>query len=353
MKQDEYTKQYRLSELIVGLDVTIQGDPNCLISGVCTINQGKPGHITFLMNPLYKKYLPDTLAAAVILLQEDAKECPVNALICRDPYYTYAKIAAFFDDKPRQAPGIHPTAVIGNHCQIHPTASVGANCIINDYVSLAADVVIEPGCVIGAFSTLDEKSHLQANVTLYHKIKIGKRVVIGSGTVIGSDGFGIAKNKGVWHKVPQLGAVHIEDDVEIGANCAIDRGAIGDTVIERGVKLDNLIQVGHNVRIGEDTAIAANVGISGSTTIGKNCLIGGAAGFAGHLTIADNVAVTGGAAITRSIHAAGIYSSGVGGVVTNLEWRKNSARVNRLDHLVERVKILENTLKEITERKET
>jgi UDP-3-O-[3-hydroxymyristoyl] glucosamine N-acyltransferase len=305
------------------------------------------------MNPLYKKYLSATEASAVILLQEDAKDCPRNALICRDPYYAYAKIAAFFNDKPKQVIGIHPSAVVGEHCQIHPTVSIGANCVISDHAKLAEGVVIEPGCVIGAFSEIDEHSHLHANVTLYHKIKLGKRVSIGSGTVIGSDGFGIAKNKGVWHKVPQLGAVRIGNDVEVGANCAIDRGAIEDTVIERGVKLDNLIQIGHNVRIGENTAMAANVGVSGSTTIGKNCLIGGSAGFAGHLTIADNVVVTGGAAITKSIHEAGIYSSGVGGVVTNVEWRKNSARVNRLDHLIERVKTLESTLKEIIERKAT
>jgi UDP-3-O-[3-hydroxymyristoyl] glucosamine N-acyltransferase len=353
MKEDQHKISCTLSELILGLDVTIKGDPHCVIHGVCTINHGKPGHITFLMNSLYKKYLPETQAAAVILLQEDATECPVNALICRDPYYTYAKIASFFNDKPKPVPGIHPTATIGEQCSIHSTVSIGPNCVIGDHVSLAANVIIEPGCVIGAFSEMDEHAHLHANVTLYHKIKIGKRVLIGSGTVIGSDGFGIAKHQGTWHKVPQLGSVCIGDDVEIGANCTIDRGAIEDTIIECGAKLDNLIQIGHNARIGKHTAIAANVGVSGSTTIGKNCLIGGGAGFAGHLTIADNVAVTGGAAITKSINEAGIYSSGVGGVVTNLEWRKNSARVNRLEHLIERVKALENRLEDITERKAT
>lgn len=344
---------YTLSELIVGLDIHIKGDPQCRIHGVCTINQAKPGYITFLTNPLYKKYLPETQAAAVILLQEDAVDCPVNALICRDPYYAYAKIAAYFDTKPKSIPGLHPSATIGNHCTIDSTVSIGANCSIGDHVKLAANVVIAPGCVIGEYSELDEKSHLHANVTLYHRVKIGKRVIVASGTVIGGDGFGIAKHKGIWQKVPQLGGVCIGDDVEIGVNCAIDRGAIEDTIIENGVKLDNLIQVGHNVRIGENTAIAANVGISGSTTIGKNCLIGGSAGFSGHLTITDNVVVTGGAAITKSIREPGIYSSGVGGVVTNAEWRKNSARVNRLEHLIERVKELENRIEEITERKAT
>jgi UDP-3-O-[3-hydroxymyristoyl] glucosamine N-acyltransferase len=344
--------RYTLAELAKGLDVTIKGNPDCLIEGVCTIQQAQAGRITFLNNPLYKKYLPTTQASAVILLSDDATECPVNALITRDPYYTYTQIAAFFDDRPKTKKGIHPTVVIGQDCKIDSTASIGAHCVIGDNVTLAAGVVIDAGCVIGDFSTIDEASHLHANVTLYHKIQIGKRVVIASGTVIGSDGFGIAKHKGVWHKVPQLGRVIIGDDVEIGANCTIDRGAIEDTVIEKGVKLDNLIQIGHNVQIGEYSALAGCVGVSGSTTIGKNCLVGGGSGFAGHLTIADNVVITGMTAVTKSIRVPGVYSSGVGGLSTNLEWRKNSARLHRLEQLVERVKYLESALAILTEKKE-
>lgn len=343
--------QYTLAELAQGLDVTIKGDPECLISGVCTIQEGRTGHIAFLVNPLYKKYLPTTTATAVIVLQDDADNCPVNALIARDPYYIYAKMAAYFDDKPVLEPGIHPTAVIGKNCEIDPSVSIGAYCVVGDHVKLAANVVVNAGCVIGDYSVLDESAYLYANVTLYHKIKMGKRVIVASGTVIGSDGFGIAKNKGVWHKVPQLGRVVIEDDVEIGANCTIDRGAIGDTVIEKGAKLDNLIQIGHNVRIGSNTAIAAFVGVSGSTEIGKNGLVGGQAGFSGHLSITENVVITGGTAVTRSIREPGIYSSGVGGVVTNSEWRKNSARINRLDKLMDRVKALEATVLALTESK--
>ncbi|MCE3237967.1 MAG: lpxD [Gammaproteobacteria bacterium] len=334
-------KQYTLSELTKGLDVTIKGDPHCLIDGVCTIQQAQVGRITFLNNVLYKKYLSETKASAVILLANDADICPVNALISRDPYYTYSQIAIFFDNRPKAKIGIHPTAVIGQHCQIDPTASVGAHCVLGDYVILSAHTVVGSGCVIGDFSVIGEASHLHPNVTLYHNIKIGQRVSIASGTVIGSDGFGIAKHQGVWHKVPQLGSVTIEDEVEIGANCTIDRGAIEDTVIEKGVKLDNLIQIGHNVRIGEYSALAGCVGVSGSTVIGKNCLVGGGTGFAGHLTIADNVMVTGMTAVTKSIRTSGIYSSGVGGLVTNKQWRKDSARVRQLDQLVKRVKSLE------------
>ncbi len=351
MKQKQDKRQYTLAELTQGLDVSIRGDANCLIEGVCTLQKAQTGRIAFLSNPLYKKYLSNTQASAVILLSDEAQACSVNALISRDPYFTYSQIASFFDDKPKATAGIHSTAVIGQHCQIDPTASIGANCVIGDNVTLSAGVVLGPGCIIGEYSTIGEASCLHANVTLYHKIQVGKRVIIASGTVIGSDGFGIAKHQGVWHKVPQLGRVIIGDDVEIGSNCTIDRGAIEDTMLEKGVKLDNLIQIGHNVQIGEYSALAGCVGVSGSTVIGKNCLIGGGAGFAGHLTIADNVMVTGMTAVTKSIRTPGVYSSGVGGLVTNMEWRKNSARLRRLDQLVERVKSLETALTEL-ERKE-
>lgn len=345
------SKKYTLSQLTQGLEVTIRGDANCLIEGVCTIQDAKPNCIAFLMNPLYKKYLSTTKAAAVILTADDSEECTTNALICRDPYYIYTQVAVFFDDRPKPAAGIHATAVIGENCQIHPSACVGENCVINDNVIINANAIIGAGCVIGEFSEIGENTRLDANVTLYHKVKIGRHVIIASGTVIGSDGFGIAKHKGAWHKVPQLGRVIIEDYVEIGSNCSIDRGAIDDTVIERGAKLDNLIQVGHNVRIGQNTAIAGCVGISGSATIGNNCLVGGQSGFAGHITIADNVVVTGGTEVSKSIREPGIYSSGLGGLVTNLERRKNTARFHRLENLFTRVKELEQALAELTERK--
>jgi UDP-3-O-[3-hydroxymyristoyl] glucosamine N-acyltransferase len=346
-------KKHTLSQLTHNLEVTIKGDANCLIEGVCTIQDARPGCIAFLMNPLYKKHLATTKASAVIITAEDSDECNTNAIICRDPYYIYTQIAAFFDDRPKPVIGVHSTAVIGKNCQIHPSASIGENCVINDNVSIEAGAIIGAGCVVGAFSEIGEGSRLDANVTLYHKIIIGKHVIIASGTVIGSDGFGIAKHKGVWHKVPQLGRVIIEDYVEIGSNCSIDRGAIDDTVIERGAKLDNLIQVGHNVRIGQNTAIAGCVGISGSATIGSNCLVGGQSGFAGHITIADDVVVTGGTEVSKSIREPGIYSSGLGGLVTNLERRKNTARFHRLESLYTRVKELEQALAELIERKST
>ncbi|HSW70651.1 MAG TPA: UDP-3-O-(3-hydroxymyristoyl)glucosamine N-acyltransferase [Gammaproteobacteria bacterium] len=335
---------YSLIELTKDLDVVIQGDPACRIHGVATLNQAQAGELAFLSNPLYKKYLPATQASAVILSPEDAKNCLVNALVCKNPYFVYARIALFFEKKIKPEPGIHPTVVMGKNCLIDPSASIGPHCTLGEAVKIEAKAIIGPGCVIGDHCEIGEGTELHAKVILYHQVLIGKRVLIASGTVVGSDGFGFSKHQGVWHKVPQIGRVVVEDEVEIGANCAIDRGAIEDTVIEKGVKLDNLIQVGHNVRIGEHSAIAGCVGIAGSAIIGKHCLIGGGAGIGGHTRIVDNAAITGMTAVTKSIREPGIYSSGVGGLVTNQEWRKHSARVHQLARLIERVKHLEEAL---------
>lgn len=325
-------QQYTLAELIHGLDASIHGDPNCLISGVCPIQQAQPGRITFLTNALYRKYLPSTQAAAVILSKEDAASCPVNAIVTANPYYTYAKIAAFFEKPNVQRSGIHSSAVIGENCEIHPSVQIGPNCTIGNNV------------------TIGENSILDANVTLYHGVIIGKRARIASGVVIGSDGFGFANQQGVWHKVPQLGSVEIGDDVDIGANTTIDRGALENTVIENGVKLDNLIQVGHNVKIGANTIIAGCTAIAGSTVIGKNCIIGGATCFAGHITVGDQIMLTGMTAVTKSLSEPGIYSSGIVGAVPNHEFRKNNARFHRLENLMQRVKDLEIALKEVNKR---
>lgn len=341
---------FTLKQLCEGLDVQISGDENCLVSRICTIQDGEPGGIAFLVNPLYRKFLAETKASAVILVPGDIEACPVNAIVSRDPYYTWSQIAQYFNDKPRAPVGIHPSAVIGEGCQIDPAASVGPHAVIGNHVRLGANVSVGPGCVVGDFSEIGEGSVLDANVTLYHRIRLGRRVLVSSGVVIGSDGFGIAKHKGSWHKVPQLGAVIVGDDVEIGANCTIDRGAIGNTVISSGVKIDNQVQIAHNVSIGEHTAIAGCVGIAGSTSIGSNCMVGGQAGFAGHLTISDNVVITGGTEVSKSIRVPGIYSSGVGGLVTNQERRKNTARVQRLNRLYEQVKGLEQSLAELKER---
>lgn len=344
------TKQFRLSELVKNLDVTIQGDPDCVITGISPVHQAQAGHITFLTNSHYRKFLSATQAAAVILNQDDAKDCKANAVISANPYFTYAKIAEYFDFKPEIAAGIHVSAVIGNNCEIDPAASIGPNCTIGDEVSIAANAVIGANCVINDHVSIGAGTTLDAGVSIYRQVTIGKRCRIASGVVIGSDGFGFANQKGNWHKVPQLGGVEIGDDVDIGANTTIDRGAVENTVIEDGAKLDNLIQVGHNVRIGAHTVIAGCVGIAGSTIIGKYCMIGGASNFAGHLSVADKVIITGMTAVTKSITEPGMYSSGIVGAVPNHEFLKNNARFHRLENLMQRVKSLETALKAMTER---
>ncbi len=345
--------QYSLSELVKGLDVTIQGDANCMISGVGTIQQAKLGHITFLTNSSYRKHLLSTEASAVILGLEDAENCPVTAIVSRNPHYVYAKIAEYFAPQRSEYSGIHPTAIIGEGCEIDPSAYIGPYCVIGQHVKIGPRAVIGPQCAIGDFSEIGEATQLDARVTLYHGIKIGKRSHLASGVVIGADGFGFANQKGAWHRVPQLGSVDIGDDVDIGANTSIDRGAVENTVIENGVKLDNLIQIGHNVRIGENTIIAGCTAIAGSTVIGKNCMIGGASCFAGHISVCDKVMITGMTAVTKSILEPGIYSSGIVGAVPNHEFRKNNARFHRLENLIQRVKTLESSLKELTERKQS
>lgn len=328
-----HKKEFSLAELTKDLDVSIKGDPDIIITGICPIQQSTKGHITFLNNSNYKKYLTGTEASAIILSEELADQCHVNAVISRDPYYTYAKIAEFFAENLHHKAHIHPSAVIGENCIIHPSVIIGPNVVIGDHVEIGADTKID------------------ALVSIYSKVKIGERCHISSGVVIGGDGFGFANYKGAWHKVPQLGSVVIGDDVSIGANTSIDRGAIEDTLIENGVKLDNLIQVAHNVRIGENTIIAGCVAIAGSVDIGKNCMIGGGSCFAGHISLCDGTMITGMTAVTKSITEPGIYSSGIVGAVPNHEFRKNNARFHRLENLMQKVKQLETEVKMLKESK--
>lgn len=346
-------KQYTLAELTDGLDINIKGDPDCVIHGVSTIQDAKPGHITFLTNAQYRKHLSTTQASAVILSDQEANDCPVNAIISRNPYYIYAKIAERFGISREKLQGIHRSAVIGQDCQIHPSASIGAHCVLGNRVQVGANAVIGAGCSLGDDVSIGAETHLDARVSLYHGVQIGMRCRLASGAVIGCDGFGFANQNREWHKVPQLGSVVIGDDVDVGANTSIDRGAIEDTVIESGVKLDNLIQIGHNVRIGAHTIIAGCVAIAGSATIGRHCMIGGATAVSGHISIADNVICTGMTSVTKSITEPGMYSSGIVGAVPNLEFRKNNARFYRLENLMDRVKTLEKNIKELTERKDS
>ncbi|MBE0440119.1 MAG: UDP-3-O-(3-hydroxymyristoyl)glucosamine N-acyltransferase [Gammaproteobacteria bacterium] len=320
----------------------VQGNSQFEVDSVGTLQNATLNQITFLANPKYKKYLATTQAGAVIVEHQFADLVPTNAIIVSDPYVAYAKIATLIYPQKSSSAGIDATASVDKDSVIHPTASIAAHVVIEDQVSIAENVSIGPGCIIKRGCILEQGTYLVANVTLCDSVKIGKRCIIHPGVVIGADGFGIANDKGKWIKIPQIGRVIIGDDVEIGANTTIDRGAIEDTIIGNGVKLDNQIQIGHNTIIGDNTVIAGCVGIAGSTTIGKNCAIGGGAGLGGHLQIVDGVQLTGMTMVTKSILTPGVYSSGIPAEPTQ-QWHKNVVRYRHLEQLNERVKKLENT----------
>jgi UDP-3-O-[3-hydroxymyristoyl] glucosamine N-acyltransferase len=338
-------KKYTLHELANFLAAEFRGDSDCVITGIGAIVSAKPQQITFLNDSLYKSYLASTKAAAVIVKSEDITDKDLgNFIIVSDPYLAYAKISILFDDTPPMPIGIHPTAIIGDDCEVADDVCVGPFCVIGRKVKIGKGTRIEAGCVVGDETEIGEKSRLYANVTLYHKVKIGKYVLLHSGVVVGSDGFGNANERGIWHKIYQLGTVIIGDDVEIGANTTIDRGAINDTIIEDGVRIDNQVQIGHNVHIGAHTAIAGCVGIAGSTKIGRHCMIGGGAGIIGHIEIADRVIITGMTSVGKSItEPGGVYASGIPATPHRAWWR-TLARLMNLEELTHRVKILEKKL---------
>ncbi|MCK5383378.1 MAG: UDP-3-O-(3-hydroxymyristoyl)glucosamine N-acyltransferase [Gammaproteobacteria bacterium] len=320
-----------------------QGDPGCLIAAVATLQNAQAGDISFLANPGYKKYLQDTQASAVILKQEDAADCPTAVIVSANPYASYARAAALIVPAARTRQGVHPAAVLDAGSVVDETAWVGPNCIVEKGAVVHAGVQLAGGCFIGAGSVVGADSRLSANVVVCHDVTIGERVSIAPGAVIGSDGFGLANEDGRWLNVPQLGSVRVGNDVEIGSNTTIDRGALDDTVLEEGVRLDNQIQVAHNVHIGAHTAIAGCVGISGSAKIGKYCMIGGGSGIVGHLEIADRVIITGMTMVTKSITKPGVYSSGVP-AQENDAWNKTYARMRQLDGLARRINKLERAL---------
>lgn len=323
------------------LDAELQGDGAVEIHRLATLEDADAGSLTFLASPSYRKHLAETRAAAVILRAGDAEAFQGNRLIHADPYLAFARLTALYDRAPRPAAGIHPAAVIAADAVVGEGVAIGPNVIIGEQVVIGAHTVIGANTVVMAHCRLGEHCQLAANVTLYHDVRLGDRVIIHSGAVLGADGFGFANERGQWVKIHQLGGVVVGDDCEIGACTTIDRGALSDTVLGQGVKLDNHCQIAHNVRIGDHTAMAAFVGISGSTVVGRHCIFAGRAGAAGHLTICDNVVVTAATVVSKSLHQPGSYSSGVPLAKTG-EWRKNAVRFNQLDRLFGRVRKLES-----------
>ncbi len=317
-----------------GLDV--RGDAARSVRGVATLARAGADELAFLSNPRYRPQLADTAAGIVVMREADADGYAGTALVARDPYVAYARIAALFEPTARAPAGIHPSAVVDPSAQVHASASIGPQVCIGANARIGAGAHIGPGCVIGEDCEVGDGCDLVARVTLVTRVRLGQRVTIHPGAVLGAAGFGLAMDAGRWINVPQLGGVVVGDDCDIGANTTIDRGALDDTVIGEDVRLDNLIQVGHNVHIGAHTAIAGCVGIAGSTRIGRYCLLAGKVGVAGHLDICDKVVVHAMTMVSASITEPGEYSSGIPAQPTR-EWRKNAVRIRQLDSLARRI----------------
>jgi UDP-3-O-[3-hydroxymyristoyl] glucosamine N-acyltransferase len=337
------TVSYRLSEIAARLGGRVLGRDDAQISQVATLETAQPAQISFLANSKYRAKLASTKAGAVILGEADADATDLPRIISENPYAYFAKVSAMLNPLPEARPGIHPSAVIGAGVKIDATASIAATAVIGESATIGAHSVVGEGCFIGNNVTIGSHARLYPRVVIYHDCSIGDNLVAHSGAVIGSDGFGIAMDQGRWIKIPQIGRVVIGNDVEIGANTTIDRGAMDDTVIEDGVKLDNQIQIAHNVRIGAHTAIAGCVGIAGSTIIGRYCQIGGSAGILGHLQIADHVEIAAFTLIGKSIREAGSYAA-IFPFAKTEDWRRNSVHLRHLDEIAGRIKALEQQL---------
>jgi UDP-3-O-[3-hydroxymyristoyl] glucosamine N-acyltransferase len=343
MKRDE-PRNYSLHDIRERFGGEIAGDPAVQVRQVATLESATPASIAFLANSRYLPQLRTTRAGAVILGDSARDATRLPRIVCANPYAYFARVSALLNPTPPARPGVHPSAVVDGSATVAPDAEVGPCAVVGRDARIGAGGVIGAGCVIGNGVEIGAQARLYPNVTIYHDCRIGSRVILHSGVVIGADGFGIALDAGSWVKVPQIGRVIIGDDVEIGANTTVDRGALDDTVIEEGVKLDNQIQIAHNVRIGAHTAIAACAGVAGSARIGRHCRIGGASGIAGHLTIADNVEISTFTLVTKSIDKPGTYT-GAYVFEPHGQWLKNAVQLRHLSELADRVRTLENKRK--------
>ena len=332
---------HTLGELAEHVGGRVEGDATCVIENVASLASAQANQISFYLGGKHSESLAGTKAGAVIVAEQHINLVATNCVVVTSPQLAFALIATILNPSERFS-GIHQDASVDNDASIDSSASIGAQSVIAAGAQIKAGVVIGAGCVVGKDCVISENTVLHDNVTL-NNATVGARVEIYSGAVIGCDGFGFANDEGRWIKIPQLGNVVIGDDVEIGANTTIDRGALDDTVIGNGVKLDNQIQIAHNVTIGEHTAIAGCVGIAGSTIIGRYCTIAGGVGITGQLEIADNVHITATSLVTQSIDCSGAYSSGTP-LQENAKWQRNFVRFRQLDDMAKRLKRLEKQL---------
>jgi UDP-3-O-[3-hydroxymyristoyl] glucosamine N-acyltransferase len=339
----------RLTDLVARFGGRLEGDPHIEVTRIAPLDRAEATDISFLSNSRLRARAAHSRAAALILAPQDEPEVAAAydgaRIVTPNPYAYFARTAQYLcvpDAAP--APGVHPSAVVHASARVHATAHVGPHVTVEAGAVIGPGAVIDAGCYVGRDASVGEGTHFFANVTFHARCAIGARGIVHSGAVIGGDGFGFAVDDGVYIKIPQTGRVVIGADVDIGANTAIDRGALDDTVIEDGVKLDNLIQIGHNCRIGAHTAMAGCVGVAGSANIGRHCTFGGAAMVNGHIDIADNVHVTAGTLVSNSIAEPGRYT-GFYPIAPNAEWERSAALVRNLSTLRERIKALERAVK--------
>ncbi len=338
--------QITTGELAKKLGAEIIGDAQLNLFRLAPIESASQGELTFLSNKKYFAYLDSTNASAIIA-PPDVKDRETDAvlLIHPDPYYAYSQaVSIFFPDEGFYKPGIHDSAVMGDKCRIDPLAHIGANCVLEDEVEIGPGSTVLPGCFIGRRTKIGGGCLIYANVTIREDARLGDNVIIHSGTVIGSDGFGYAQKDGVHHKIPQVGKVVIEDDVEIGANVTIDRAALGETRIGKGTKIDNLVQIAHNVRMGERCIIVSQTGISGSTVLGNSVILAGQVGLIGHLKIGDNTIIAAQSGVKDDLEEGKMY---LGTPAKEMRIQtKIEAALKKLPDLIKRVRALEKKLKE-------
>jgi UDP-3-O-[3-hydroxymyristoyl] glucosamine N-acyltransferase len=346
----------RLAELVERFGGQLAGDPNIEVAGIAPLTDAGASHISFLSNSKLRALAAQSGAAALILSPLDDPAVSATyagaRIVTTNPYAYFARTAQYFEslDEVKPAPGIDPSASVADSAEVDPGAHIGPHVTVEAFARIGAGAVIDAGCFIGREASIGEGTHLFANVTFHKRCVIGARGIIHSGAVIGADGFGFAMEAGAYIKIPQTGRVVIGDDVEIGANTSIDRGALADTVIEDGVKLDNQIQIGHNCHIGAHTAMAGCVGVAGSARIGKHCTFGGAAMVLGHLEIGDNVHISSGSMVSRSVLEPGQYT-GFYPLAKNAEWERSAAIVRNLSTMRAKIRALEKTIKTLTEDK--
>jgi UDP-3-O-[3-hydroxymyristoyl] glucosamine N-acyltransferase len=337
------SKQYSVSTIAETLGGYVLGDGTTLISHVASLANAQSGDICFINDAKYQKALVSCEASAFVLRERDAELTPLPRIIVENPYAYFAKLSAFLNPPATSVLGIAPTAVVDASAIIPSSCSIGPLVVIGKNVVLGENVIIGSACIIENDVTIADNTHLEPQVVIKHHCEIGLNCHIYSGSVIGSDGFGYAEEAGIWLKIPQVGRVVIHANVDIGANTTIDRGALDDTVIEEGVKIDNLVQVGHNCIIGAHTVIAGATGIAGSARIGKHCKIGGAAMILGHLEIADHITISPGSMITRSLLVADTYTA-LMPFQTHKAWLNTAAKIRHLDALSDKIKSLEKEI---------